>query len=168
MFSFGFFILRTILFASVHNLIQQQFLCFAIQLFGRTLQWRSSNLFFTRNMSSHKIDWILTTHCLLCLAFLYAHANSLTKDLNRDFIVVCVAFAYVAFRYLSCSLSSCFNVKWYYTVSIFVNIYSNLKSISNRSTPDINSYYVYCTALSFLYESLICYEPEDLDGVGSF
>ena len=37
----------------------------------------TTTVFFTRNASSHKTDWILTTGCLLCLTFLYAHVNSL-------------------------------------------------------------------------------------------
>ena len=40
---------------------------------------------FSSHATSHKADWILTTRCLLYLAFLYGHVNSLIKVIRSGF-----------------------------------------------------------------------------------
>ena len=39
--------------------------------------FQTPTVFFTQTASSHKTDWITTTSCLFCLAFLYAYLISL-------------------------------------------------------------------------------------------
>ena len=46
------------------------------QLLGR--------LYFARNLSSHKSDWIITDRYPLCLAFLYTHAFTLQNFLEVE------------------------------------------------------------------------------------
>ena len=118
----------------------------SLDLYSSDLQ--TTTVLFTIYSSSHKTDWILTTRCLICLVVLYAHANSMMKVLEaeysclrllKSFIATSTLFAY--FDHIACccvslsipfsfifmvfafvTLAYCSNVKWYYTVFIWLTI----------------------------------------------
>ena len=68
-----------------------------VDLYNRDFQ--TTIAFFTRNASSYKTDWIFTTGCLLCFAYVNSLANFPEVDCSSfrflgNFIVTSLLFAY--------------------------------------------------------------------------
>ena len=72
------------------------------------VELQTTIILFTRNASSHKTDWIPTTRCPLCFAYLYAPVFSLMKVLEVErsgFLLLDNSFATLLVgAYCSCCL----------------------------------------------------------------
>ena len=104
--------------------------------------FQTPSVLFTRNVSSHKTDWILTTRCLFCLFICLRNqsnkhfwsrmfAPSPSQELCRDFFCVFVYFVHIncccvrlLFSYWCCWFTSNKFVVFVCMVCIFVTIWT--------------------------------------------